>query len=385
MSRKSQRNRTTSPQRSPHAPKAGSVAVGQVGDNVVETVEHAEAVITHESVIESVAIRAEGPVETEELGTAEKSGNIEEASAADLKESSSVNDRLVEAVVGNSSLLLQLLADVDELRQSVQREPDPVASSEPIASPVSADDLLELESLRDQVFELTAANQRMQEDYDELEQQNAHLAAKVASQGVKKSLETTSSDSNESLSWEERKQLILRQMEEDSFDADDFISNTIEQHLKDDAAAENTIDDPVAYVNDLNEELSRRTRELERREDEITELNHLLENRPDSSQSGIAVGAAAIAGMIDGDELVREERERLQQLQVEWEEKFRQSEIELSLERAKLSRERQELSKQAAGLEEQLEHLRHESRQNEQADGHSRKWLAKLGLAGNDS
>ena len=48
--------------------------------------------------------------------------------------------------------------------------------------------------------------------------------------------------------------------------------------------------------------------------------------------------------MIDENELVVQERERLQMLQVEWEEKFREGEIQASLERAKLSRERQELA-----------------------------------------
>ena len=96
----------------------------------------------------------------------------------------------------------------------------------------------------------------------------------------------------------------------------------------------------------------------------------------------MAIGAAAIAEMIDSDELVQQERERLQLLQAEWEEKFRQGEIEASLERAKLSRERQELAKKQAELEEQLEHARRESRHaNENGSASKRRWLVKLGLS----
>ena len=90
--------------------------------------------------------------------------------------------------------------------------------------------------------------------------------------------------------------------------------------------------------------------------------------------SAIVVGDPAIE--------VREERERLQQMQEEWEEKFRQAEIEASLERAKLSRERQEVASKMADLEEQLAHAKRDSRHSaSDDDGTSRRWLAKLGLA----
>ena len=74
--------------------------------------------------------------------------------------------------------------------------------------------------------------------------------------------------------------------------------------------------------------------------------------------------------------------ERLQQLQDEWEDKFRQTEIEASLERAKLSRERQELANKMSEIEEQLSHAKREARHHAtNEEGPSRRWLAKLGLA----
>ena len=131
--------------------------------------------------------------------------------------------------------------------------------------------------------------------------------------------------------------------------------------------------------------LKRRDAELSRRDDEIRELRCLLQQQSETRECGVAIGAAAIAQMIDADELVQEERQRLQLLQAEWEEKFRQGEIEASLERAKLSRERQQLAVKQTELEEQLEHLRRESRQDQEVgSASSRRWLVKLGLTEND-
>ena len=131
----------------------------------------------------------------------------------------------------------------------------------------------------------------------------------------------------------------------------------------------------------LHDEVIGARGELERRDEEIHELRSLLEEQSGTRGDGVAVGAAAIAEMLDADELVQQERERLQALQQQWEEKFRESEIEASLERAKLSRERLELARKNSELEERLEHLRREARQAEETGPSSRRWLAKLGLA----
>ena len=134
----------------------------------------------------------------------------------------------------------------------------------------------------------------------------------------------------------------------------------------------------------MTAELTRLQQQNERYENEIGELNHLLENRPQTGAGGMAIGAAAIAEMIDADELIQEERQRLQTLQSQWEEKFRQAEIDASLERAKLSRERQEVANKMADLDERLDRIRRDAVQTQSGEGHSRKWLAKLGLAGDD-
>ncbi|MEL6896650.1 MAG: hypothetical protein AAFP90_11150, partial [Planctomycetota bacterium] len=75
-----------------------------------------------------------------------------------------------------------------------------------------------------------------------------------------------------------------------------------------------------------------------------------------------------------------EQRERMEKMSEEWEEKFRKAEIEASLLRAKLARERQQLEQRNAELEEQLAHLQRDQSQSSGGGGSSRKWLDKLGL-----
>ena len=53
--------------------------------------------------------------------------------------------------------------------------------------------------------------------------------------------------------------------------------------------------------------------------------------------------AAAVEEVIQSDTAIQEEREKLRQLEEQWQNKLSQAEIEISLERAKLARERAEL------------------------------------------
>ena len=226
-------------------------------------------------------------------------------------------------------------------------------------------------------------NAQLRLEIEELRQQNADLASKIAGGQVQDTVRSGTGDSSDALSWEERKLLILEQLEADTFDAETFILETAASRLSEGDLSEEQCEtiNPIECFEQMQERIELLDEELVRRNKEIEDLSHLLEQRPQSEEQGTAVGAAAIAQMIDSDELVREERERLQQLQAEWEEKFRQTEIEASLERAKLSRERQQLAKKLDEVEEELAQLRRDERTEAECEGHSRKWLAKLGLA----
>lgn len=101
-----------------------------------------------------------------------------------------------------------------------------------------------------------------------------------------------------------------------------------------------------------------------------------------------AVGASAIAEILDQDELIRAERDSLKRIQEEWREKLCQAEIDLSVERARVARERTELEQQLLSFEAQ----RAEHGISQEGEAHSKKsqkssrgrWLAKLGLNGFD-
>lgn len=130
----------------------------------------------------------------------------------------------------------------------------------------------------------------------------------------------------------------------------------------------------------IDEAIRHSDRALAEKDSEIGELKKLLEEQS-GNWGNVAVGAAAVADVLDKDEIVRQERASLQQLQNEWREKLRQAEVDISVERAKLARER-------ADMEERLRHL--EENQPRAADGKGSKpspekpqrgrWLARLGL-----
>jgi hypothetical protein len=114
---------------------------------------------------------------------------------------------------------------------------------------------------------------------------------------------------------------------------------------------------------------------------EIEDLRHLLDAQSGSLGS-VALGAASLEHVFDQDDTIREERQRLQQVQNELHEKMRQAEVEHSMERARLARREVE-------VEEQL-HSGEPQRAAADADANALaptgrpvrgRWRAKLGLA----
>lgn len=290
--------------------------------------------------------------------------------------------------------LTRLLEEVIELKGSLQNLSVPMTAAADITPAehstnetlgITPDD--EITELKAQLADANAHASTMQRHCDELSTQNEDLAAQIAGMQVQDSIGGSHEDAGAAadiLSWDQRKELIYQQLEDDAFNAEDFLT-TIQASQPDDACAKR--DDPAAMFEDLFERSTKLQAELDRRNTEIDELRLLLEQKQDLAANGfgagndeVAVGAAAIAQMLDHDELVQQERERLQEMQVEWEEKFRQLEISTSLERAKLSRERQQLATKNAELEEQLEHLQRENREADPTTGKKRRWLAELGL-----
>jgi hypothetical protein len=97
----------------------------------------------------------------------------------------------------------------------------------------------------------------------------------------------------------------------------------------------------------------------------------------------MAVGAAAVAHAFDHDELIKQERENLKQLQGSLREQFKKVEVDLSLERAKVARERAELEEKLRAFESD----RAAAGAGPETPGGDKgkkakggKWLARLGL-----
>jgi hypothetical protein len=112
---------------------------------------------------------------------------------------------------------------------------------------------------------------------------------------------------------------------------------------------------------------------------EIADLKQQLEIIEEAATSP----SAAISEILDADELIRQERARLAQLETDLQEKLRVAEIELSQARAKIARERAELAEQRRVLDEERMVLESKSseKETEETKGSAKgRWLARLGL-----
>lgn len=159
--------------------------------------------------------------------------------------------------------------------------------------------------------------------------------------------------------WEAQKRRLMLQLESD-FDTSDAVQ----------AADKLTVEGTIRITDQVIAEKDR----------EITELKQLLEDQS-SNIGDVAVGAAAIAGFLDQDELIRQERESLKRQQEEWREKLRQAEIDISVERARLGRERIELQSQMQTIDRQRQSAESLT-DGENADDKQPRglWLRRLGL-----
>ena len=239
--------------------------------------------------------------------------------------------------------LAQAREEVIELQEQLQAQPETPLLIEAQANTITG---------------LEAELSRLKHQLADLQQQNSDLAAAVAKHQVITSGNTPHvSFQHESLSWEERKRLIMAQLESESIEDDEPADEQqLQRHLE------------------IEQVLNTTQQEIEKRDREIAELQAIVEQQADTRQ-GVAIGAAAFAQAFDNDEMIQQERQKLKEIQREWEEKLRQAEIDVSLERARLARERTQ-------LEQELENIRLERLQadKEPEKAKKRKWLEHLGL-----
>ena len=208
-----------------------------------------------------------------------------------------------------------------------------------------------------QVADLQRRFELAVEDVRSLKRRNAELEDQMA---AAKAGRHDAKPAAQGQDWESLKKRMLAELEADS--------DTTAERKEEQLAIENTIritDDIVAQ-----------------KDREIEELKQVLSHQSDNLGS-VAVGAAAVEEMFNQDELIRQERERLQQAQLEWREKLRQAEIDVSLERARIARERVELEEKLQALEAERAQNKHpgSGQPNEKGGKPSRgRWLERLGL-----
>jgi hypothetical protein len=127
------------------------------------------------------------------------------------------------------------------------------------------------------------------------------------------------------------------------------------------------------------------------RDQEIAALKQRLAEQPESSvHLPTPPSDTQIAEILDHDVLVQEERRRLLELQNEWQDKMRQAEVEISVQRAKIARERSEVEEKMRVLEEGKASLAADQasgtpRSLEDLKKPARRWLERLGLKETDN
>lgn len=268
------------------------------------------------------------------------------------------------------ALLEMKLADAKNTEWSLDR----TAESEAKENAVIAELEAEIESLQTtlaalradswQVIDPNSDAATLAAEVADLKEKNTALVSQLAE--AQSSLHNPphlclSTLNQESMTWEQRKKLIMQQFENES--------------------AGNTPSIPSKSRVEVEDVLRTTQAEIDRRDKEIAELKSIVEQQS-NTREGVAIGAAAIAQMLDSDELIQLEREKLAAIQREWEGKLREAEIQISTERAKLSRERAELEAQTRLLAEQAVNLPPQaSTIPETKDGKPvRRWLEHMGL-----
>ncbi|HUG66651.1 MAG TPA: hypothetical protein VMM76_02800 [Pirellulaceae bacterium] len=98
------------------------------------------------------------------------------------------------------------------------------------------------------------------------------------------------------------------------------------------------------------------------------------------AESSSAANDGAPSSLLDNDEQIREERERLSRLEDEWRSKLRQAEIDISVERAKLARERSDVDAKLRSVED----ARGDIAGGKNTAKQTGRWLTRLGLKDDD-
>jgi len=271
---------------------------------------------------------------------AQLQGAIEAAQRA----ATSSADELARAVARQSSAreeVTRLRADYETVSAQLA-EADARLKSAPQGGASDSEDLQgRLELALDEVRELKRTNSDLESKLTKA--RNAPGVAAPAAPGG-------------GLDWEAQKRRLLASLEADNDDEAD------EERVAEKASIKETI-----RVTDLA---------IAKKDEEIAGLRRELEQLSATSP-GTADAAAAL---LDADEIIRQERERLALLEAEWRDRIGKGEMELSVERAKLGRDRAEIAErlQQVGQSQNMRPGAPDS--NDPGKAGRGRWLSRLGL-----
>lgn len=188
------------------------------------------------------------------------------------------------------------------------------------------------------------------EEVRELKRANSELESKLKAKGSG----AAPALGGGGLDWEAQKQKLLASLEAD----DDDDEETVEERASIEATIRIT-DEVVAQ-----------------KDREIAALKQQLED----AGGGSGADLAAVASLLDSDEIIRQEREKLAQAQAEWREKIGQAEIEISVQRAKIARERTEIDEKARQFQIDQDNRPMNADGSDSGKPTRGRWLARLGL-----
>lgn len=186
----------------------------------------------------------------------------------------------------------------------------------------------------------------------ELKTVNQELEQKLAAQPTSNLLGEEAND------WESQKRRMLAMLDREGESPD-------EERSQERASIAGTIQITDGVIHEKDQQIAELTEKIESLENQ--------ENGTDSSPTDEATSA-----ILDVNEVVRAERERIAELEADWEEKLRSAELELSVERAKIARAQAEITKQQQAIDA-FKDIEASHKAAGKDDG-KRKWFNKLGL-----
>ncbi len=296
-----------------------------------------------------------------QLQQVQSSGPDTELAAA-LEEAVRDREQLAQRVDELDQALRESAAALESLEEQRQQLAEQCAHWQAQLNDQAAESAGEDETQPEQLQqELQNANRRYElaiEDLREARERCEQLSSELAE--AKTAIECLPSDAEGTSDWELQKTRLLAALDAGS-DVSPVERATIEETIR-------TTNEAIAA-----------------KDQEIAELKRLIEAAGDgplqTTDDVEARREQQVAEILDADELIQTEREKLLQMQEEIAEKQRRAEVEISLERAKMARAKAALEEQVATLmRERDESGKHEEPNDDDADKGGR-WRARLGLS----